>query len=206
MRKPVLSLLSLALLSIAGCGEETMMPPPEPPLNEKLVGTWESMGCESAGSFMTLTLYIKRQYKFTSSTEFSIKGDLFFDQSCAFKLFTIDAKGTFAIGSDVSAVQGAKEADFTAQERGATAYLPMAVDVLKMINCGGSMDWMAGVRKDVTVAGCEPLIPKQSSCPKEFDLAHLVDASTLKLGTRPMTPTGLCSGRPTTAGLPLIKQ
>jgi hypothetical protein len=207
MRTLTLSALSLALFTTVACGEDTsMMMQMEPPLNEKLVGTWQSMSCESAGSFMSFTLYVKRTYKFTTSTQFQLNADLFFDQSCAFKLFTVDSKGTFAIGNDVTAVQGAKEADFTASERGATAYLQMAVDVLKMVNCGGTMNWSPGVRQDVSAAGCEPLIPSLTKCPKEFDVALLSDSMTLKLGARPTTPEGLCSGRPTTTGLPLLKQ
>jgi hypothetical protein len=207
MSNLTLSVLSLALLTTVACGEDTtMMMPVEAPLNEKMVGTWQSMSCENAGSFMSLTLYVKRTYKFTTSTEFQLNADLFLDQSCAFKLFTIDSKGSFAIGPDVTAVQGAKEADFTSRERGATAYLQMAVDALKMLNCGGNMNWMTGVRQDVSTAGCEPLIPSITKCPKEFDVALLSDSMTLKLGTRPMTPEGLCSGRPTSTGLPLIKQ
>jgi hypothetical protein len=149
----------------------------------------------------------QRNYKFTSSTEFQINADLYGDQNCAFKFMTVDAKGAFTIGSDVSALQGAKEIDFAITERGGTAFLPMATMILNMINCGGSMNWMVGVRKDVSAApGCQPVVPSVSECPKEYDLALLENSSTLKLGTRPMTSAGLCASRPTTAGLPLLKQ
>lgn len=214
MRTPILSALSLAFITFAACGDDSTnmmtmdMAPMETPLNERLVGTWNSMGCEPAAMIMGYSLYAKRSYKFTTATDWEATVDLFGDQNCTsfLRLLRVDSKGTFKTGNDISAVQGAKEIDFSIAERGATPYVDMARMLLNMINCGGSNMWAVGTRKDISQNGCDPLVPSVSSCMKEFDLAQLTDASTLKLGTRPMTANGICTGRPTTAGLPLVKQ
>lgn len=215
MRIPILSALSLAFITLTACGDSATsmdMAPAAKPLNEQLVGTWNSMSCEPAFTVntgtMMLALYTRRTYNFTSSTEFDLTADLFADQSCSslFRLLRVDAKGTFTVGNDVSAVSGAKEINFTSTVRGVMPTIDMARQLLNMINCGGSNAWMVNQRQDVASLGCDPLVPSTSSCPKEFDIALLVDASTLKFGTRPMSSNGLCTGRPTTAGLALVKQ
>lgn len=182
-----------------------MMTPIEAPLNERLVGTWESMGCESAASIMSVSLYVKRRYQFMTATTFQVTADLYADQSCALKFITFDAKGTFTIGAAATTPAGATELNFKLSERGTTAWLPMAKDVLNMITCGGYTNWAVGVRQDVSNEDCQPLTPSVASCMTEYDLAQLTNASTLVLGNRSGSTTAQCTSRPTTIGAPLLK-
>ena len=199
---------SLPLLLTLGCGDsgsDMMMTPVEKPLNERMVGTWESMTCESAASFMGVSLYVKRRYQFLTPTTWQVTADLYADQGCAFKFVTFDAKGTFTAGALASTPAGATELNFGLAERGTTAWLPMAKDALNMIKCGGYTNWAVGVRQDVSSAGCDPLTPSVASCMTEYDLAQLTNASTLVLGNRGSSTTAQCTARPTTLGAPLLK-
>lgn len=199
-------LTSLPLLLALGCGDSgSTMTPMEMPLNEKLVGTWESMGCESAGSFMSYSLYVKRRYQFMTSTTWSLTADFFADSSCAFKFATFDAKGSFTIGAQTTTPAGATELNFSVTERGTTAWLSMAKDALNGIQCGGYTNWTVGVRQDVSMKGCNPLIPSVASCMTEYDVAQLTTPTTLVLGDPGNSTTAQCTARPTTSGAPLLK-
>src|SRR3990167_8367163 len=191
MRKPILSsprlALAVSITCAVGCGEDTsmmMMPPPEPPLNERVSGTWESQTCEAAGSLMGFSVYVKRKYVFTT-TAWDVKLTLYGDQGCGIQFLGFDAKGGFTVGQDASTPMGAKEAEFTITERGATPYQVlfspmMPKDILNTIMCGGYTNWMAGVRQDISAQGCMGIVPSVASCPKEFELMKL-DAATLQL-------------------------
>jgi hypothetical protein len=207
--------MSLALVGAVGCGDSgdsnmnTMdMAPSGPPVNESLVGTWNSESCESAGTLMGFSLYIKRSYVFTSPTEFQVTADLFGDAGCSsfLRLLRIDQNGTFKIGNDVSGVTGAKEADFAVSVRGVTANVSMATTLLNMLMCGGVTNWSVGMRVDISAAGCDPLEPSTSSCPTEHDLVQISNGTELKLGARPASTSSVCTARPTAVGPGLTKQ
>ena len=217
MRIPTLTLLGLALVSAVGCSNDggdsntTMdMAPAGPPVNEELVGTWTSETCEPTVAIpgSPTSLYLKRSYVFSSPTEFSITADLYGDAGCTsfLRLLHIDEKGTFTIGNNVSTIQGAQEAEFSVSERGVTAYVSQATQLLNQIMCGGSTNWMVGVRTDVSAAGCEPIAASTSSCPKEHDVVQITNGTELKLGSRPTSITSVCTARPAAVGPALMKQ
>lgn len=194
-----LGLVTCALSAVAGCGSSD---PPvmmmEASLNQKIVGTWNSASCELGIAIpgAPVTPYYKRTYKFTE-TDWSYAFDVYFDANCALKALTMDAKGTYTIGAMVSAPAGANEMNFNYAERGMTAYLSQATQLLSGLSCGGTSAWTVGMRVDISTNGCGTIVPSNTACPKEFDVISLT-GTNLFLGQRPMSASGLCSTRPTT--------
>lgn len=201
MRLSTLGFVGLAALALSGsvgCGSgETMMM--EAKLNQKLTGTWKSSTCElgiMASATLPVSIYYQREYKFTE-IDWSATASIFVDPLCATTALKTTIKGTYTAGAATTAPAGATELDFAYAERRIQLLQPQAALLLNGIMCGGMSSWTAGPDVDVSTKGCLPLMPSNVDCPKEFDVAK-IDGTTLTLGTRPMTPDGLCKARPTT--------
>jgi hypothetical protein len=183
-----------------------MMPPPDPPFSDKILGTWDSATCETAGTLMGVSVYLKRDYQFTAPAMYQIIADLFIDPNCALKFLTLDAKGTYSTGATTTMPQGGTELNFAVAQRGLTAWATMSRDLLNTIGCGGVMTWAVGVRGDISVAGCQPVAPSVSSCPMEYDVGQLIGPGQLELGARGSAASAVCTARPTMLGAELDKQ
>ena len=187
--------------------------PMEATLNQKLVGTWRSSACElgiMASVTLPTSIYFQREYKFTE-TDWTATASIFVDQLCASSVLRSTVKGTYTVGAAASSPAGGTELDFNYAERKVLLLQPLGAQILNGIMCGGMSSWTAGVDVDVSTKGCLPLMPSNIACPKEFDVGKIdgdvkTSGATLTLGTRPMSPDGLCKARPTTfSTAPLAK-
>jgi hypothetical protein len=199
-----LAVAVLALVSGVGCGSTEMMPM-EASINQKLTGTWRSSACElgiMATAMLPTSIYYQREYKFTE-TDWTATASIFVDQFCASAALRSTVKGTYTIGKAASAPAGGTEIDLNFAERRMLLLQPLAAQVLNGIMCGGMSSWTAGVDVDLSTKGCQPLMPSNIDCPKEYDVLKIdgdvkATGATLTLGTRPMSTDGLCKARPTT--------
>lgn len=197
------------VLSIgAGCGSNEPAMMMEAKLNQKLVGTWKSSSCElgiMASLTLPVSIYYQREYKFTE-TDWTATASVFVDPLCATTVVKTTVKGTYTVGAMTSAPTGANEIDLSYAERRLQLLQPTGAQLLNGIMCGGMASWTAGPDVDISTKGCMPLMPSNVDCPKEYDVAKL-DGTNLTLGTRPMSPDGLCKSRPTTLSTTaLVKQ
>ena len=192
-----LAVAVLALAGTVGCGSGEVMMPMEATLNQKLVGTWRSSACElgiMASVTLPTSIYFQREYKFTE-TDWTATASIFVDQLCASSVLRSTVKGT-TVGAAASTPAGGTELDFNYAERKVLLPQPLGRRS-STASCGGMSSWTAGVDVDVSTKGCLPLMPSNIACPKEFDVGKIdgdvkTSGATLTLGTRPMSPDGLC--------------
>jgi hypothetical protein len=188
------------IVAIAVTSSTALAQGPAPPLNDALVGTWRSPGCEASQPEAPVSL--KRVFE-ADYSKWRVEVTFYSGSKCASALFGVAVEGTYSLGAASSAAEAAVEGTFHYSRKTAWALSEEGASRLAAAKCG-SGPWRPGLEQDISATGCLAFLPIAESCLQEFDIVSIANGS-LRFGSR---SPAMCrpAGRPTTLSAnPLVR-